>query len=145
MSAGEGEKMLTLVYGAKGSGKTKRIISLANESIDQTNGEIVFITDTNRYMFDIKYQIRAINIKEHSIVTQEGMIGFFKGVLAGNHDITHMFIDGIHRIINKDVADLEWVYKKLEEIAAKSDVKFIVTVSKDKGEIPDYLQKYIKD
>ena len=53
--------MIHLIYGAKGSGKTKRIIDMANASIDTTTGDIVFITDTNRYMYDIKYQIRFIN------------------------------------------------------------------------------------
>ena len=39
--------MIHLIYGAKGSGKTKRIIDMANASIDTTTGDIVFITDTN--------------------------------------------------------------------------------------------------
>ena len=45
--------MVKIVYGAKGSGKTKRIIDMANESIESAAGNIVFITDTNRYMFDV--------------------------------------------------------------------------------------------
>ena len=44
--------MIHLIYGAKGSGKTKRIIDMANASIDTTTGDIVFITDTNRSHLD---------------------------------------------------------------------------------------------
>lgn len=135
--------MLQLIYGAKGSGKTKRIIDAANASLEESNGCIVFLTDTNRYMSDIKYQIRAINVADHEITTEEALIGFVKGVLAGNHDITHMFIDGIHRIMKKDVSELEWVYAELVKLAPKSDVKFIVTVSKDLDNLPEFLKKYV--
>ena len=95
--------MIHLIYGAKGSGKTKRIIDMANASIDTTTGDIVFITDTNRYMYDIKYQIRFINTEDNHIFTEEALLGFIKGLIAGNHDIKTIYIDGAHRIAKKDV------------------------------------------
>lgn len=93
--------MVKIVYGAKGSGKTKRIIDMANESIESAAGNIVFITDTNRYMFDVKYQIRALNVTEHKIFDEEALIGFIKGLIAGNHDISLIYIDGAHRIAKR--------------------------------------------
>lgn len=93
--------MIHLIYGAKGSGKTKRIIDMANASIDTTTGDIVFITDTNRYMYDIKYQIRFINTEDNHIFTEEALLGFIKGLIAGNHDIKTIYIDGAHRIAKK--------------------------------------------
>ena len=44
--------MINLIYGAKGSGKTKVIIDKANVTV--SSGDTVFITDTGRYMFDVK-------------------------------------------------------------------------------------------
>ncbi|HPD03051.1 MAG TPA: ATP-binding protein [Eubacteriales bacterium] len=135
--------MLKLIYGAKGSGKTKRIIDAANASLEESDGYVVFITDTNRYMSDIKYQIRAVNLADYSVCTEEQFIGFVKGVIAGNHDITHFFIDGIHRFLKKDVSELEWVYGELSRLAVASEIKFTITVSKDFDGLPEFLKKFV--
>ena len=48
---------MKIFYGPKGSGKTKAIIDCANKTLDTAKGHVVFITDTKRYTFDLKYQI----------------------------------------------------------------------------------------
>ena len=35
--------MITLISGNKGSGKTKRLIQLANEAVEKSNGNVVVI------------------------------------------------------------------------------------------------------
>ena len=135
--------MIHLIYGAKGSGKTKKIIEMANASIDTAGGDIVFITDTNRYMFDIKYQIRFVNTEEHHIFTEEALLGFIKGLIAGNHDIKTIYIDGAHRIARKEVENMQDFYSELEAIAERQDVEFVLCVSKTEEELPDFLKKYL--
>ena len=135
--------MIHLIYGAKGSGKTKKIIEMANASIDTAGGDIVFITDTNRYMFDIKYQIRFVNTEEHHIFTEEALLGFIKGLIAGNHDIKTIYIDGAHRIARKEVENMQDFYSELEAIAERQDVEFVLCVSKNEEELPDLLKKYL--
>ena len=135
--------MIHLIYGAKGSGKTKKIIDMANNNINDANGDIVFITDTNRYMFDIKYQIRVVNTVDHHITSEEGLVGFLKGLIAGNHDIKHIYIDGAHRIIKKDIDEMLSFYSELEGIANRQDIEFVISVSKDLADFPELLKKYI--
>lgn len=135
--------MIHLIYGAKGSGKTKKIIEMANASIDTAGGDIVFITDTNRYMFDIKYQIRFVNTEEHHIFTEEALLGFIKGLIAGNHDIKTIYIDGAHRIARKEVENMQDLYSELEAIAERQDVEFVLCVSKNEEDLPDFLKKYL--
>ena len=76
--------MIHIIFGSKGTGKTKRIIDTANTDAINSSGEVVFITDTNRYMYDLKYKVRFINIEEYEIQTELGLLGFIRGVLAGN-------------------------------------------------------------
>ncbi len=76
--------MINIIYGAKGSGKTKQIIDMANNSITQHLGDIVFIADTSRYIHDIKYQVRFTNTKESNITTEDGLVGFIQGMLEAN-------------------------------------------------------------
>lgn len=135
--------MIHLVYGAKGSGKTKRIIDQANACIESANGDVVFITDTNRYMFEIKYQIRVTNTAEHHIASEEALLGFIKGMIAGNHDIKTVFIDGAHRIVGKDVSDMGDFYAEMDAIAKRNEVEFIMSVSKDLADLPEFLTKYV--
>ena len=116
---------------------------MANASIDTAGGDIVFITDTNRYMFDIKYQIRFVNTEEHHIFTEEALLGFIKGLIAGNHDIKTIYIDGAHRIARKEVENMQDFYSELEAITERQDVEFVLCVSKNEEDLPDFLKKYL--
>jgi cytochrome oxidase Cu insertion factor (SCO1/SenC/PrrC family) len=139
--------MLTLVYGSKGSGKTKRIIDLANTSAETVNpGEdVIFVTDTDRYMLDINNKIRKINITLQGIKTADGLEGFVRGLIEGNHDISYIYIDGIHRILNKEIDKLKKVYDKLSAASDESGFKLVVTVNKDEADLPKFLKKYLKN
>ena len=56
---------MKIIYGPKGTGKTKTIIECANKALDQAKGHVVFITDTTRYTYDLSNQIRYCkNYKE---------------------------------------------------------------------------------
>ena len=140
--------MIQLITGNKGTGKTKAIIDIANDHVETAKGDIVFLTDTDRYMYSLRYQIRAINTSDlkrgtESHVREDMLVGYIYGVLAGNHDIESMYIDGAHRMLGKDVSDMEHFFLDLEEIAEKTDTKFVVTVSQDEDELPEYLGKYL--
>ena len=50
--------MIKLVYGSKGTGKTKQLIDAANMNVQNAKGVSVFITDTKRYMYDLNRNIR---------------------------------------------------------------------------------------
>ena len=78
--------MIQVIHGLKGSGKTKRIIDMANESIKQQKGDVVFVDDDNRYMFDLRHEVRFVNAGEYNMVGPEMLYGFLCGMLAQNFD-----------------------------------------------------------
>ena len=135
--------MIKIIYGAKGSGKTKKIIDTANQDALTSKGDVVFIADTNRYMYDLKRKVRFVNIDEYEIQTELGLLGFIRGMLAGNADITTVYIDGAHRMANRDIVDMVWFYNKLEALSEKNDTTFVLTVSADEKDLPDFIKKYI--
>ena len=135
--------MIKIIYGAKGTGKTKQLIDRANADALESHGEVVFLADTNRYMYDLKYHVRFVNVCEYEIQTEIGLLGFVRGILAGNKDVKSIYIDGAHRMTNRDICDMTWFYNKLEELAAKNDMQFILSVSADKEALPDFILKYI--
>lgn len=136
--------MIKLIYGAKGSGKTKKIIDMANDNVDAALGSIVFLSDTDRYMYDIRYQIRVVNTVKHGISTEEALLGFIKGILASDHDIESFYIDGAHRIVKKKVGEMEDFFSTIGEVAKHSQTNFIIAVSEDLENLPVFLQEYVK-
>ena len=104
--------MIKLITGAKGTGKTKIIIDMANDNVETAKGDIVFLTDTDRYMYSLRYQIRVVNTdnflkRGDAPISEESLIGFIKGILAGNHDIETLYIDGAHRMLGKTIHEME--------------------------------------
>lgn len=134
--------MIKIIYGAKGSGKTKKIIEMANESIAKELGDIVFIADTSRYIHEIKYQIRFTNSKESNIQTEDGFIGFIQGMQEANYDIRLFFIDGAARMIGKPIAEMESFFERLLQISNKTEATFVLTISADYEDLPEFIKKF---
>lgn len=127
--------MLEFICGPKGTGKTKKIIDQANESSKDSIS--VFITDTDKYMYEIKREVRFVNVSDVDLSTEVAFIAYIRGLLDANYDIKHIFIDGAHRILNKDYREMVDFYRRLKDIANKTNTSFVLTVTtKEKGESP---------
>lgn len=136
--------MVKFISGAKGTGKTKVIIDMANDNVETAKGDIVFVTDTDRYMYSLRYQVRVVNAKQlkkgDEPICEETLIGFIKGLLAGNHDIETLYIDGAHRMLNKTVHEMKDFFDDLRDIAKDTQTQFVLTVSEDEENFPDFLR-----
>ena len=56
--------MVKLLVGHKGKGKTKKMIELANASVEETKGSTVFINKNSRLIYDLDYKIRVICMED---------------------------------------------------------------------------------
>lgn len=134
---------MKIIYGPKGTGKTKAIIDSAKESVKTAKGNIVFITDTDRYAFDLKYPIRFINTDEFEIQGMDGFRGFLKGLVAANSDNEQIYIDGIARITDMSLKDLGNIFDAMEKLESKFGVNFTLTCSAAKEDLPDFVAKHL--
>ncbi|MFR5833379.1 MAG: ATP-binding protein [Acutalibacteraceae bacterium] len=139
--------MIKLITGAKGTGKTKIIIDMANDNVETAKGDIVFLTDTDRYMYSLRYQVRVINtdiLKRagEKVLNERELIGFIKGILAGNHDIESFYIDGAHRMLGRKVTEMEDFFTDIYAVAKNTETRFILTVSENEENFPEFLKKY---
>lgn len=134
---------MKIIYGPKGSGKTKAIIDSANETLSVAKGHVVYVTDTDRYSFDLKYQIRFLNTKEFDIQGMDGLRGFLKGIVAANGDNEYVYIDGIARISGKELKDMENIFVAMEKLEKDFGVKFVLTCSAKKEDLPEFILKYV--
>ena len=134
---------MKIIYGPKGTGKTKAIIDLANSSLESAKGHVIFITDTNRYTRELKYTIRFLDVTRFAVQSEDGLRGFIKGIVAANGDNEFIFIDGIARIAGKELNELESIFSAMEMLEKEYDVKFVVTCSASKEDLPEFVLKHV--
>ena len=80
--------MVNLLIGQKGSGKTQKMIDLANEKVKACNGNVVFIKKTHRDTASVSFDIRTICLDDIPAVSNtDAYIGFLYGMSSANHDI----------------------------------------------------------
>ncbi|MBO4992227.1 MAG: ATP-binding protein [Firmicutes bacterium] len=135
--------MVKLLIGHKGSGKTKQMIDLANQSLEQRDGSIVFINKNNRLMLDLKYRIRVVSMEEYPHITNiDEYIGFVYGIISSDHDIQMIFIDSILKHTDVKIEHLEEFLSRLSKISEMYGPDFVVSISADIDEIGDYIKQY---
>ena len=135
--------MIKVIYGSKGTGKTKMFIDAANAAVATAKGHLIFITDTKRYMYDLERDVRFIDVSDYDVAGEAALCGFVKGVIAGNHDNEYVYLDGVIRIAGKPVSELAAFFYMLEKVSEAGNLTITVTVSADKEELPDFVAKYI--
>ena len=128
--------MVKLLIGHKGSGKTKKMIELANEKIETSNGSVIFINKNHRLMYDLDHRIRVICMEdfEHSTNSDE-YIGFIYGIISSDHDIETMFIDSILKHADVTLGDLPEFIDRIKKISKNYDIEFVVSLSAAKEEM----------
>ncbi len=134
---------MKIIYGPKGTGKTKAIIESANIALDKAKGYVIFITDTNRYSRELKHQIRFLDVTGFGVQGEDGFRGFIKGIVAANGDNEIIFIDGIARITGKELCELESIFSAMEKLEADYGVKFVLTCSAEKEDLPKFVLKHV--
>ena len=134
--------MIKLIVGGKGSGKTKVLIDMIHEAVKTTAGNIVVIEKSMVLTTQIPYAARLIDVDEYGITGADKLYGFVAGVLAGNYDITELFIDGLLKIVDHNMDAAAQVLDGIAKITGDS-VTAVVTVSCGEDELPDALRKYL--
>ena len=135
--------MLKLIIGVKGTGKTKTLISMVNEAVDASHGDVVCIEKGTKLRFDIKYQARLINTDEYYIEDAHALSGFVAGILASNHDVTELFVDSALKICKNDVAEFEKLLVTLDKLLEGLSTKVLITASLPVEEATETMKKYL--
>ena len=134
--------MIQVIHGKKGSGKTKRILDQANDAIKEHKGDVIFIDDDNRYMYDLRHEVRFVNAGEYGTDSPEMFLGFICGMLAQNFDISVIFIDAFLKLVKTAVVNTENFFVRLDDLSVKHNVQFVISVSCDDAVAPEFIKKY---
>ncbi len=134
--------MIKLIVGTKGTGKTKAMIENINAVTKTTSGNVVVLEKSMQLTYDIDHAARLVDLNEYNVAGYDMMYGFVAGVLAGNYDITELYIDGLLRVVDHDLTGLG---KFLDDVAAIAgeNVNVTITLSTAPDTLPEDVKKYL--
>ncbi len=135
--------MIKIIAGLKGSGKTKKLIDMTNDTAKTSATNVVFLDKDNSYMYEIDRAVRFVNVNDYHVASAEMFLGFLGGMLASNYDIGTIFIDAFLKLVKIDLADAEWFFTSLEQYGQKHDVTFVLSVSADPETLPEFVKGYV--
>ena len=131
--------MVTLIIGRKGSGKTKKLIQLANEAVAKSSGNVVVIDKGSKLTYDVTHKARLIDTDVYGIKGYEMLLGFISGICAGNYDVTDIFVDSTFKICPEAVSGIEAFVAKLNALEEESGAKITLLVSSGEAALPEEL------
>lgn len=136
--------MVSIIMGLKGSGKTKKLVELVREAVNEETGDVVCIEKERKLTYDIPYQARLIDAGVYDIGSYEFLKGLICGVHAGNYDITHFFVDNFYKLVNdKSVDTLVSFLTWLDAFSNAENISFVISISADPAEMPESVTKYM--
>jgi hypothetical protein len=134
--------MIQIIHGKKGSGKTKKILDMAVQSVKTNKGDTVFVDDDTRYMYDLPHEVRFVNASEYGVDSPEMCLGFLSGMLTQNFDISVIFVDAFMKLVKVPAEQLESFFTRLNAISEAHHVDFVISASVDDAVAPEFLKQY---
>ena len=129
--------MIKIIVGNKGSGKTKRLIDSINARAEESNGNVVCIEKGMKLTYDITHRARLIDGEHYGISNYDELYCCISGVLAGDDDITDVFVDGTLKMGGKDYENLVHFLDRLSAVVEEENVNMLLTISCDEADLPE--------
>ena len=139
--------MIRVILGDKGSGKTKRLIDLTNEALKSEHGNIIFIDDDKRYMYDLRHEIRFVDASEYPVAykcTASEFLAFVCGMLSADFALSLISVDAFKKLVKTPLTDIEMekFFENLEKISNAHHCSFVLSISVPEDEVPEFIWKY---
>ena len=130
--------MIEIICGEKGKGKTKELLAKVNASVKTATGNVVYLDKSQKHMYELSNKVRLINVMDYPITNCEEFLGFICGIVSQDNDLEEMYLDSFLTIAAlSEEADIVNAIEKLDVISEKYKVRFILSVSRNKEDLPE--------
>ncbi len=134
--------MIKIIAGAKGTGKTARIVEDINNKAMEDNN-VVCIERGNRLDQLLKHNVRLINIDEYPCTGYDQLLSFIGGVCSKDYDLTHIYMDSIRKVAkSEDLDELASFLDKLDKFLANSPIVVTIVLSVSEDLLSDAIKKF---
>lgn len=138
----EENSMVELIVGKKGKGKTKVLLDKVNSAVKEVSGNIVYLDKSTKHMYELNNKVRLIDVTSYPVKNSDEFVGFICGILSQDHDLEQIYLDSFLKIARLEGLDIASTLEQLDEIGKQFSVKFVISVSLDKEELPQsYTEK----
>jgi hypothetical protein len=135
--------MVHLIVGNKGKGKTKVLLDRVNEQIKTSKGDVVYLDQSMKHMYELNNRIRLVDLSRFPITTGEQLIGFICGIISQNSDIEVMYMDGLLKLDDVKADEVPAIIDKLDKISSEYTIDFTLSISMDKSDLDEKHQEMI--
>lgn len=134
--------MIKIIAGAKGTGKTARLVDDIN-NVAAEDSNVVCIERGTRLGQLLKHKVRLINIDEYPCTGYDQLLSFIGGVCSKDYDLTHVYMDSVRKVAKSDNLDELAVFlDKLDKFLANSPIVVTIILSVSEDLLPDAVKKY---
>ena len=118
--------------------KEKQKYYWINSSVATAAGNVVYLDKSQKHMYELNNKVRLINVIDYPVTNCDEFLGFICGIVSQDHDLEEMYLDSFLTIASIDSdADIVKSMEKLDIISEKYKVRFILSVSKNKADLPE--------
>ena len=135
--------MIQVFCARRGSGKTKRLIELANHQQISAKGDAVYIDDDSRPMLQLARGIRFVDTNEYRVDDCQSFYGMLCGIISSNYDIENIYIDGVLNIVSCGIKDTAYLFKKIYDLSNKYNFNVYMNINYAEEEIPEFIKEYV--
>ncbi|MGN0497113.1 MAG: twitching motility protein PilT [Lachnospiraceae bacterium] len=133
--------MIELIVGEKGKGKTKMLMAKANNDIKVIGGNIVYMDQNNKHMYELSNRVRLINVPDYNVKSMDMFLGFIYGIVSSDSNLDCIFLDNFMTIACiETIEDTDFLVKELEKVSNTYEIDFVIGISKTKQDLTEYLQ-----
>ena len=132
--------MVELIVGKKGKGKTKVLLDRVNGAIKDANGSIVYLDKSTKHMYELNNKVRLIDVSGFPIKNGDEFVGFICGIISQDHDLEQIYLDSFLTTAKLEGIDPTNTLDQLAAVGKAFDVKFIISMSLDKEDVPAAYQ-----
>ena len=135
--------MVELIVGKKGKGKTKVLLDKVNGAVKDASGSIVYLDKSTKHMYELNNKVRLIDVSGFPVKNADEFVGFICGILSQDHDLEQVYLDSFLTTAKLEGLDVTSTLEQLTTVGEKFNVKFIISMSLDKEDIPAAFQNKI--
>ena len=135
--------MIQVFCNKRGSGKTKRLIELANSKLTTSKGDSIYIDEKTNNIIQIDRKIRFISTDEFNISNCDSFYGLICGIISENYDIENIYVDSLLSILSCEIIETYDLFKKLYELINIFNINLFINIDFERSEIPKFIEEYL--